>query len=167
MKKFIYIFLIVIFSCEKDDICSETTQTTPRLVIEFYDIQAPDEILSVPGLFAIGLDAEGLEVPINNEIVTTRSSIALPLKTDDILTEFKIYKSYDVVDGVVTGNPDTIKITYDTENIYVSRACGYKTNFDIQTFSITADPSLWMISSEILITKITNENDIHVKILHL
>ena len=71
------------------------------------------------------------------------------------------------MDGVVSGNPDTIKVTYNTENVYVSRACGYKTNFDIQTFSITADPDQWMISSEILITEITNENDIHVKILHL
>ena len=44
--------------------------------------------------------------------------------------------------------------------------CGYKTTFDIQTFAITPDSDQWMISSEILITEITNENDIHVKILH-
>ena len=167
MKKFICLFLIVIFSCEKDDICPDTTQTTPRLVIEFYDLASPDGVLAVPGLFAIGLDAEGMEVPINNEIVTTRSSITLPLKTDDIITEFKLYKSYDLVDGEVTGNPDTIKITYETDDVYVSRACGYKTNFKIQTFSITSDTEQWMISSETLITEITNENDIHVKILHL
>ena len=167
MKKFICLFLIVIFSCEKDDICPETTQTTPRLVIEFYNLSSPDEILAVPGLFAIGLDAEGLEVPIYNEIVTTRSSITLPLKTNDIVTEFKLYKSYDVADGVVNGNPDTIKITYEAEDVYVSRACGFKTNFDIQTFSITPDTDQWLISSEILIKEITNENDIHVKIFHL
>ncbi|MDG1374229.1 MAG: DUF6452 family protein [Flavobacteriaceae bacterium] len=167
MKKFICLFLIVIFSCEKDDICPETTQTTPRLVIEFYNLSSPDEILAVPGLFAIGLDADGLEVPIYNEIVTTRSSITLPLKTNDIITEFKLYKSYDVVDGVVSGNPDTIKITYEAEDVYVSRACGYKTIFDIQTFAITSDSDQWMIGSDILIREITNENDIHVKILHL
>ena len=167
MKKFICLFLIVIFSCEKDDICPETTQTTPRLVIEFFNLSSPDEILAVPGLFAIGLDADGLEVPIYNEIVTTRSSITLPLKTNDIITEFKLYKSYDVVDGVVSGNPDTIKITYEAEDVYVSRACGYKTIFDIQTFAITSDSDQWMIGSDILIREITNENDIHVKILHL
>ena len=138
-----------------------------RLVIEFYNLSSPDEILAVPGLFAIGLDADGLEVPIYNEIVTTRSSITLPLKTNDIITEFKLYKSYDVVDGVVSGNPDTIKITYEAEDVYVSRACGYKTIFDIQTFAITSDSDQWMIGSDILIREITNENDIHVKILHL
>ena len=70
------------------------------------------------------------------------------------------------MDGIISGNPDRIKITYNTENVYVSRACGYKTNFDIQTFAITTDTDQWMIGSEILITEITNENDIHVKILH-
>ena len=166
MKKFICLFLIVIFSCEKDDICSDTTQTTPRLVIEFYDLRSPDEVLKVPGLYAVGLDTGGIEVPIYNEVVTTRSSISLPLKTDQIETEFILYKSYDLVDGVISGNPDTIKVTYDTENVYVSRACGYKTNFNILTFGITTNSDQWMNISEILITEITNENDIHVKILH-
>ena len=126
MKQFIYLFLIVIFSCEKDDICPETTQTTPRLVIEFYDLTNPDVLLQVPELYALGLSTNGIEIPINNEIVTTRSSIELPLKTDDTETEFILYKSYDIVDGEVIGNPDRIKVTYDSENVYVSRACGYK-----------------------------------------
>ena len=166
MKQFIYLFLIVIFSCEKDDICPETTQTTPRLVIEFYDLTNPDVLLQVPGLYALGLSTDGIEIPINNEIVTTRSSIELPLKTDDTETEFILYKSYDIVDGEVIGNPDRIKVTYESENVYVSRACGYKTNFDIQAFAISTDSDQWMISSDILINEITNENDIHVKILH-
>jgi hypothetical protein len=166
MKQFIYLFLIVILSCEKDDICPETTQTTPRLVIEFYDLTNPDVLLQVPGLYALGLSTDGIEIPINNEIVTTRSSIELPLKTDDTETEFILYKSYDIVDGEVIGNPDRIKATYDSENVYVSRACGYKTNFDIQAFAISTDSDQWMISSDILINEITNENDIHVKILH-
>ena len=46
MKQFVYLFLIVLFSCEKDDICPDTTQTTPRLVIEFYDLTAPDKEFS-------------------------------------------------------------------------------------------------------------------------
>jgi len=166
MKQFIYLFLIVILSCEKDDICPETTQTTPRLVIEFYDLTNPDVLLQVPGLYAIGLSTDGIEIPINNEIVTTRSSIALPLKTNDTETEFILYKSYDIVDGEVIGNPDRIKVTYESENVYVSRSCGYKTNFDIQAFAISTDSDQWMISFDILINKITNENDIHVKILH-
>ena len=166
MKQFIYLFLIIILSCEKDDVCPETTQTTPRLVIEFYDLTNPDELLQVPGLYALGLSTDGMEIPINNENVTTRSSIALPLKTDATETEFILYKSYDIVDGEVIGNPDKIKVTYDSKKVYVSRACGYITNFVIQAFVITADSDQWMINSDILTSEITNENDIHVKILH-
>ena len=70
------------------------------------------------------------------------------------------------MDGTVIGNPDTIKVTYSPENVYVSRSCGFKTIFDIQTFSITSDSDQWMISSDTLISTITNENDIHIKILH-
>ena len=99
MKKFICLFLIVIFSCEKDDICPETTQTTPRLVIEFYDLTNPDEILAVPGLYALGLDSEGFEVPINNEIVNPLLHYT-PFKNRRTETEFMLYKSYDIVDGV-------------------------------------------------------------------
>ncbi|MDC0629664.1 DUF6452 family protein [Flavobacteriaceae bacterium] len=166
MKQFIYLFLIILFSCEKDDICADTTQTTPRLVIEFYDLTAPDKELAVAGLYALGLDTDALEVPITNEIVMTRTSITLPLKTDDFETEFVLYKNYDIVDGVVRGNPDVIKVTHSTENLYISRACGYITNFEIQTFSIAEDSDQWMRNSEILNYEITNENEIHVKIFH-
>jgi len=168
MKQFLCLFLIVIFSCEKDDICADTVQTTPRLVIEFYDLTAPDNVLAVAGLFARGLDSGNAEgVPINNEVVFTRSKISLPLKTDGSNeTEFILFKNYDVVDGVESGNSDTIKITYNTENVYVSRACGYKTNFEILTFSITEDSDQWMRNSDIIIYNITNENEIHVKIFH-
>ena len=168
-KQHLFLLLIVLLqiSCEKDDVCPATTQTTPRIVIEFYDIAAPDEIKAVPGLFAIGLDTNANEVPIHNELVSTRSSIALPLQNNSSQTQFKLYESYNNVDSVISGNPDTITITYEIETVYVSRACGYINNYSIQTFSIASDNDQWMINSEILITtQVTNENEIHVKVLH-
>jgi hypothetical protein len=168
-KQHLFLLLIALLqiSCEKDDVCPATTQTTPRIIIEFYDIAAPDEIKAVPGLFAIGLDTNANEVPIYNELVSTRSSIALPLQNNSSQTQFKLYESYNNVDSVISGNPDTITITYEIETVYVSRACGYINNFSIQTFSIASDNDQWMINSEILITtQVTNENEIHVKVLH-
>ena len=168
-KQHLFLLLIVLLqiSCEKDDVCPATTQTTPRIVIEFYDIAAPDEIKAVPGLFAIGLDTNANEVPIHNELVSTRSSIALPLQNNSSQTQFKLYESYNNVDSVISGNPDTITITYEIETVYVSRACGYINNYSIQTFSIASDNDRWMGSFEILITtQVTNENEIHVKVLH-
>ena len=169
MKKH-YIFLLFIafvyLGCEKDDVCPSTTQTTPRLIIEFYDITAPDQIKSVPGLFVIGLDPDLNEISIYNELVSTRSSIALPLQNNSIQTQFKLYKSYDVIDSVVIGNPDIITITYEIETVYVSRACGYINNYSVQTFSVETDNEQWLINSEILSTQVINENEIHVKVLH-
>ena len=166
MKKFIYLFLMLSFSCEKDDVCSENTQTTPRIVLEFYNLEAPDITLDVPELLAVGLDNENMIVPITNEFIMTRSRIALPLKTNDTQATFVLFENYNVEDGVVTGNPDTITITYQTNDVYVSRACGYKTNFDILAFSISDDDDRWMNNFDIVLTQITNENEIHVKILH-
>jgi len=46
MKKYIITSLALLlavsfWNCEKDDICAETTPTTPKLVIEFYDNANP------------------------------------------------------------------------------------------------------------------------------
>ena len=157
---------MLVFNCEKDDVCPETTQTTPRIIIEFFNINAPEEIKAVPGLFAVGVDSTDIEVAIHNELVSTRSLIELPLQNNSNQTKFKLYKSYDIIDSVINGNPDEITITYNIETLYVSRACGYINNYSIQTFSIATDNDQWIINSEILMTLVTNENEIHVKILH-
>ena len=90
----------------------------------------------------------------------------MPLQNNSNQTQFKLYESYDLIDSTVSGNPDIITITYDIESLYISRACGYINNYSIQTFSTASDNDQWMINSEILITQITNENEIHIKVLH-
>ena len=166
MKKCFLLLILIICSCEKDDVCSENAPTTPRLVIEFYDIAAPEKTKIVPGLKAFGVDENNEEVEINNETVLNRTILTVPLDINNSQTQFKLYERYDLVGADVTGNPDTVTITYEIENVYVSRACGYSNNFDIQTFSITEDSDLWMVNSDIILNQITNENDIHVKIFH-
>ena len=34
---------LIIISCEKDDICPDSTQTTPQLVVAFYDALDPQQ----------------------------------------------------------------------------------------------------------------------------
>lgn len=45
MKKFIIILIATatIYNCESDDICPESTLTTPRMIITFYDVNNPEE----------------------------------------------------------------------------------------------------------------------------
>ena len=56
---FVVIFvlsLLVIYSCERDDICAEATPTTPQLILRFYDVAEQETTKSVNSLFAFGLD---------------------------------------------------------------------------------------------------------------
>ena len=167
MKKIALLVCLLLFTaCEPDDVCSENTQTTSRLVIEFFDIEDLDSPKTVAGLFASGIDADGNEVNILGENVTSRSKIELPLNGAQNQTQFKLYKNYDIVNDVVEGNSDIITVAYTTSSVYVSRACGYKNVYSIQGFSIETDADLWMINAEIVIDEVTNENETHVKIYH-
>lgn len=158
--------MLLFFGCEPDDICSESTSTTPRLVISFFDINDIENNKTVGGLYAIAVDNQGNEIPVSGESVSSRSEITLPLNGSQNQSRFKLYKAYDVIDGVVQGNPDEITVAYSTETVYVSRACGYKNIYTIQGFSIDSDSDLWMISYEILTNNVNNENETHVKIYH-
>ena len=58
MKRILFLGLILfLLACEPDDICSDSTQTTSPLVIEFFNIENLIDTKTVPGLFAIGVDA--------------------------------------------------------------------------------------------------------------
>lgn len=162
---FLWIFLLLI-ACEPDDVCSENTQTTSRLVIEFFDIGNLDNTKTVGGLFAVGLDAQGNEVEISGEVVSSREKIELPLNGTANQTQFKLYENYSVVNDAVQGNPDVVTVAYTTSAVYVSRACGYKNAYNIQGFSIETDSDLWMVNAEIIVSDVTNENETHVKIFH-
>jgi hypothetical protein len=167
MKKLLLIVGLLLFvGCEPDDVCSESTPTTPRFVISFFNINDIESSKTVGGLYAVGLDDQNNDVPISGENVESRAEIRLPLNGTQNQSRFKLYKSYDVVDGEVQGNPDEITIAYTTETVYVSRACGYKNTYTIQGISIESDSDLWMISPEILTNSVTNEDETHVKIYH-
>ena len=160
-----YLFLSLV-CCEPDDICSQSTQTTPRLIIDFYDIENLSDKKSVAGLFAIGINEQGDEINIIGESVETRDRIELPLDGNNSESNFKLYKNYNIIDGIIQGNPDIISINYNTESVYVSRACGYKNNYSINDLNIDNDIDLWIVFSEVIINQVENENVAHVQIFH-
>ena len=156
-----YIFITIIFfliSCEPDDICSNATQTTPRLVIEFYNIENSNELKTVPALFAVGLDTDGNEINITNEIVSSRDRIELPLNGSVNSLRFKLYKNYDLI--------DIINISYLTEIEFVSRSCGFMNKYIIEELAIEIDSDPWMNTATISSYEVKNENITHVQIFH-
>ncbi len=155
--------LVFIFSCEKDDICVEGD--TPLLVIRFYDSLNPTEFKSVNNLRVIGL---GQENPVST--FTDRSSIdsiAIPLRINQPNTSFLIISdSATDEDDMETGNIDTLTFIYATEEVFVSRACGFVANYNDLTDSLNTGSENWIQSIQIVDSTINSQSSAHVQILH-
>lgn len=158
MKKISLLALIFILatyiSCERDDICAESTATTPRLIIEFYDVSNQDDLKSVSTLWVQGVDNDDA---LDDYNPTTTNEIILPLKTDANTTQYILHQEYvendndtpdDDSDDFIEGNEDIITINYSREDVYVSRACGYKTIFNNVTITIEDDGDTWILSKQ-------------------
>ena len=95
MNKYLVLFLIIltIYNCESDDICPESTLTTPRLIVTFYDEENPEERKNIESL--------GVYIVKNNELILINEingintdSIAIPLRDDESLSNFKFCKDF-------------------------------------------------------------------------
>ena len=171
MKKTLILLLFFAFtfsSCEKDDICDASTPTTPRLVIEFYDFLNPSVLKNVSNLKVVG---EGMTdgILFNGSQTTSGSTISIPLKTVGTNTTYRFTLN--------SGNPnpglideDIIKFDYTTQELFVSRACGYKTIFTLDPTNpythtdATAANQKWIKFISIEKSNIENENETHIKI---
>lgn len=182
LKKTTYLIITLLFvlmlqNCERDDICAETTATTPRIIIEFYDVSEPEDLKSVPKLTVFG---EGL---ITDPIVTSDATILfnenanaveLPLiigaEGEVTTTRYVLEKDTDLrldEDTVTNSNIDVIEISYTSEFVYVSRACGYKSIFNNLELTFETGMDLaWIDSIQVIETTIENENTVHVHIFH-
>ena len=162
--------IIFLTCCEKDDICPESTQTTPRLVITFYDIDNTQERKNVESLAVYAVRDNEL-VLIEDISGITTDSIAIPLRNDIGVSNFKFIKNYSVENDVMFGDSNHIYIDYEINDVFISRACGFIANYSITTllnYDLIADPPItgWITGYEIINSTVTNENQSHVKILH-
>jgi len=162
MKKIVLLLLLTITfsSCEKDDIC--TDETTPRLVLEFYDISNPSNLTNVLNLKVTG---EGqTELGTYNGV----NKVELPLDITNDITKYSLILNSASSTGA---NEDFLQFNYTRQNVFVSRACGYKTIFElnatpngvIKTDSTTPD-GFWIQDINIVTTNIETENETHIKI---
>ncbi|MBQ0788791.1 MAG: hypothetical protein KBT69_14930 [Oceanihabitans sp.] len=172
MKKLKYIVIpiliafVAFLSCEKDDICSDETSTTARLFIEFYNSSNTENLKNVTKFRVQGV---GNDDVLSGYNIVTASSVYLPLKTTENTTQYILYNNYEIdTDDVVTGNPDTITVSYNTKLEYVSKACGYKTVFENVTISVVDDGDKWInnIVSTTDNEPISNEDEAHFYLFH-
>ena len=162
-------FAICFSGCEKDDICAESTPTTPRLVIEFYSYDNPLLQKSVTNLTAIG-NSQTTGVVFNetatdaSRFYKTGTSVALPLDVSQGITTYKLRINSESPNPAVY-NEDIITINYATQQVYVSRACGYKTIFELSSIAEQGPiADQWIKNLTIETTNVDNENKTHVKI---
>jgi hypothetical protein len=176
MKKIISFLLLFAFglsSCEKDDICDANTPTTPRLIITFYDKNNPTVRKKPKNLTVIGLNQpKGIifneSAPLEEDkYLANTDSIAVPLRTNAETTTYDFTLNSGDENPLLI-NTDRIQFDYTHQEIYVSRACGFKSIFQALTL-LRTDPNadgLWM--NEIFIVtpnnNIENENEAHIKI---
>ncbi|WP_413998816.1 DUF6452 family protein [Flavobacterium sp. W1B] len=171
MKKIIVLLFVTLFSfssCEKDDICDANTITTPRLVISFYDINNSSIPKNVTDLKIIG---EGMTngVVFKGSDLINGSTVSIPLKTDADITSFRFILNYNNPNTAFI-NEDIIQFNYTRENFFVSRACGFKTNFTLDPLipfvhSDATVPDLkWMQYVTVKNSIIANENETHLEV---
>jgi Family of unknown function (DUF6452) len=166
MKKTLLLLLIAFSfaSCEKDDICDEKTSTTPRLIIDFYNVATPTVKKNVTKLAVF---SEGVTDSITFDAVST---IQLPLKISATNTKYRLVLNNGNTNPLLV-NEDVLEFKYSTNTIYVSRACGFKTLFTLDNtnpYTLTDNPIpdlLWMQSIAVLQPNILDENETHLKIL--
>ncbi len=162
---------VAISGCEKDDICAATTPTTPRLIIEFYNNADPSQLKNVTNLELIS------DLPeIDTIRVTAVSRLEVPLRTVADVT------TYRFVLNAASENPafiytDELVFNYMRQDVFVSRACGYKTLFELNNDDLPETPDAivmngvpndfsgtWIKDIVIEEYNVENETDVHVKI---
>jgi hypothetical protein len=172
MKNFItiFLFLLLITSCEKDDICTSTDAKTSYLKIKFYNNLDRDVLKTVNNLLIVGVNN-----PISYGIESSRDSILIPLRILENNTSYKLIKDYtiddnqtpdDLTDDFATGNEDEIIINYENEEVFISKACGFKNIFNNVNFGFTDDDDNWILNTSVINNIIENEIDAHIYIFH-
>lgn len=154
-------FLVVLFSaCERDDLCSSTFQVTPNVLIEFYDINVPENPKPVAnfGFVAVGTTDT---IFLNNV-----SEISLPLRTNQNNTTYLFATNSN---NPELFNVDEVRFNYALNDIYINRACGFRTEFvDFQAIrtSAQAPETNWIRNLSVQRSNIRDENEAHLYIFH-
>jgi hypothetical protein len=156
-RSFLYIFLIAtIFSaCEKDDIC--LSPTTPKLILRFYDHADNTKFKAVSNLSIIA--ESKTDSLYTNQVV---DSIAIPLNVNGTQTIYNLKTSS--TGNLADNKYNKLTLNYTTEEVYVSRSCGFKTIF--KNVTVTSDNGWFQSFTPNSITSIDNENNAHIKIFH-
>lgn len=155
---------IYMISCEKDDLCDPLITKTPNMIVEFYNADNRD-LRQTVGTLKYFVEGRTEQIEATNV-----DSIAVPLRVDTTATKWGFIRETAGPGGTTISETDFVEFKYTTRDEYVSRACGFKTLFtldsDVPNPVLTAgdDNLLWIDSVEIESYEINDEEEVHVKI---
>lgn len=160
----ILMVLISLMGCQRDDICPESAETTPLLIIRFYDFEEPTQTRSPQNLVIRANDTQ------TNYGRFSQDSIAIPLRTDRDITTY-LFKLNTPLDNdnqeqENNANTDTIIFSYGREEAYINRACAYKIQYlglNVQLEEESGGEN-WIQDIQIERTNVEDQNQAHVSI---
>lgn len=172
----VFIFLVLLSSCESDDICDSTTPTTPSLVIEVYDRTNTATLKNVTNL-KIREVGNTEYLTFSGNILLNTNKFKIPLKNNSETVKFEFTLNGEVNSSGVETNPavnkDIITFDYTTKSVYISRACGYKITYTMDNFTYIdnvddapTENFKWINNAQLITNNITNEDEIHLKIFY-
>ncbi len=156
----ILLIVLIAYSCERDDICAASTQTTPSITIGFLSNENAQE--SKPLNITVYTKDRSDSIPFSSA-----SSISIPLRTDTTATVFLFEKNPN--NPAAAEDPedvDTLTFSYTPQEVFISRACGYKvifTNLDVRN---RAGATRWIDDININLRTVENEDTTQVYISH-
>lgn len=158
---------LVFISCEKDDICDESTTKTPLLVVEFFQYGVPlDQAKNVTNLKIKASTATDFYVFNSTATDNTKylanniNKIQIPLQVDANFTHY----TFTLNSTDTASITDDIQFNYTTQDLFVSRACGYKSVFNLNTTNPITTSNNWIESAVVNQYFIENQKVTHVKI---
>mgnify|MGYP003682025865 CR=1 FL=1 len=156
-RSLIFLMLLILFSCEKDDICLEGTPATPRMIVLFKDYENPETKKDVSELIIRGLG-------LADSLTTfTGDSIAIPLRNNYEFTQYEFTLS--------TYSPtlsDSLQINHRQFDTYINRACGYKSTFIFENpfFYKLIQSKGWIKNIQKTRDTLSDEKSSHLAIYH-
>lgn len=178
ISKYGFLFTIIsllTISCQRDDICAESVETTPLLIIRFYDIEERDDLKAPQNLSIRSTDSDSTNFVINTGGPSpipyyrfSRDSVAIPLKTNSDLTQYVFTLNTAAEDSTAanSGLRDTISFTYGRDEEYINRACAYKISYVGLKVNIEGgeDGANWIQDVQIEEPNVEDQNQAHVSI---
>ena len=144
----LFLFVIIILGCEKDDICIEGSENTSRITIGFIDYEIKtDKGITLNSIRGIGLDSIIERFNGNN--------LKLPLMASSNKTEY-VFEYNETL--------DTLILHHQTIHKYLNRSCGYISNFIVKSDTEILKNHGWIKEVSIENDSIFNEEKTNILI---